>query len=347
MEQQKQIYQGIRGQQFLDKIKSILSKRGKLKEKYFDLIFDDNNIKLYNIAFTHKSADPIYNYEFLETLGDATANCSIIWYLSRRFPQINCPDGVKILARLKILYVSKKKFQELAKKLNLWDFVTCDMKTRTTDMNKTLEDVFESFIGVTQKILDESIRKGVGNAICYNIIKSLFDEISISLEYNDLFDSKTILKEIVDGFKDKLGQISYESRQDPETSLFSVNVLRSVSGNKQLIGIGNSENPLIAEEEAIKSAISYITPKEFVDLFKGKYDKVKLEKAVFDGSARKYIARVYKLSNPETIIIGTGSGYKLFDAEQNAAKKAIANLKEQGFEKPVLDVYKRMCNQVI
>ena len=345
MEQPKQLYQGIRGTEFLDKIKTILSKRGKLKEKYIESILDEDGINLYNIAFTHKTADPVYNYEFLETLGDATANSSIIWYLSRRFPQINCPDGVKILARLKILYVSKKKFQELAKKLDLWDFVTCDTKTRTTDMNKTLEDVFESFIGVTQKILDERIRKGVGHAICYNIIKSLFDEIQISLEYHDLFDSKTILKEIVDGFKDKLGQIKYENTQDPATSTFSVNILRIMPGNKELIGIGYGINPQGAEEEAIKSAMKNITAKELVELLKEKSDKIKLEKAVFKQD--RYISNVYRTTTSKPIIIGSGIGFKLIDAEQNAAKKAITNLKEQGFEKPVLEVYKRMCNQVI
>ena len=42
------------------------------------------------------------NYEPIEILGDSIVNCCIVWYLSRRFPQLNCQDGVKIIARLKI-----------------------------------------------------------------------------------------------------------------------------------------------------------------------------------------------------------------------------------------------------
>ena len=92
------IYSGDRGINFENMLRNIL-KKGKLKKDYIDLIIK-NGMPLYSQAFTHPTADENNNYEPLEFLGDSIVNCVIVWYLSRRFPQLNCQDGVKILARL-------------------------------------------------------------------------------------------------------------------------------------------------------------------------------------------------------------------------------------------------------
>ena len=78
-------------------IRSLL-KIGKLKEKYINEITDPPGIEQYKIAFTHESIDPKQNYEFFETLGDQTLNKSIVWYFSRRFPELNNPQGSDVIS---------------------------------------------------------------------------------------------------------------------------------------------------------------------------------------------------------------------------------------------------------
>ena len=56
-------------------------------------------MKLWDMAFTHKSADPKNNYEFIEILGDSILNASIVAYMDERFPQIRSPAGVQVMGR--------------------------------------------------------------------------------------------------------------------------------------------------------------------------------------------------------------------------------------------------------
>jgi dsRNA-specific ribonuclease len=241
---------------FRNLIKGLL-KLGKLQDKYIDIITDNNGMKTFIEAFTHPTVNKNYNYELLETLGDSTINKCIVWYVIKRFPQLNCPFGNKIVARLKINLVSKKSFSLLGKQLDFWKYVSCDLETRQTKMEPTLEDVFEAFFGATETVIDNRIREGVGYTICYNIIKSLFDNIDISLKYEDLFDAKTRLKQIFDSrsFKEQgIGTLLYESEKNEETKLVSTNVFR-VFGNRKVI-IGQGVSSLKPKSEQIAAAIA-------------------------------------------------------------------------------------------
>jgi len=205
-----EIYRGIRGDKFIYFLGQVLS-LSNLNQQYYSVLLDKESVQLYDQAFTHRTADPVNNYEYLEFLGDTTLNKSIAWYLSRRFPQLNCPEGVKVLTRLKINLISKKSFAEFAKQLSFWNFVSADSETRSMKMDKTLEDVFEAFFGATESIIDSRIQLGAGYSICYNIIEKLLDSRDISLKYDHLFDAKTRLKEIFDHFGEKIGTLKYET----------------------------------------------------------------------------------------------------------------------------------------
>lgn len=207
-------YHGARDNTFKNMIVNILSKRSGLKQKYIDMITDDEGMKVFSQVFTHPTMDANENYEFYEIIGDSTVNKSIVWYLMRRFPKLRTPQGVPVIARLKICLVSKKTLSSLCEKLNVWNFVSSDMDTRQTKMKKTLEDVFEAFLGAIEFLIDSKIKEGAGYSFCYNIIKSLFDEIDISLKYNDLYDSKTRLKELFDFYKNKkIHNFKYETKK--------------------------------------------------------------------------------------------------------------------------------------
>lgn len=191
-----EIYYGDRGEKFKNYIRSILVK-GNIKPKFIESVLTDDNIRIMDMAFTHESADPKRNYQFLEILGDSTANEVLVWYFSRRFPQINCPAGTDTLARLKIKYGAKKSFSQFAQRLGLWPFVSASEYIRESRYSKTLEDVFEAFIGAIKKILDGSFMIGVGHSVVYDIISSFMDKLEISLDYNDLFDAKSRLNEAI------------------------------------------------------------------------------------------------------------------------------------------------------
>jgi dsRNA-specific ribonuclease len=286
--EEKVIYQGIRGEKFKCFLENVL-KLGNLKQHYIDLLTDNESLELYNIVFTDSSADPVNNYEFLETLGDSIANSCIVWYLSRRFPEINCPAGVKILSRLKQIWVSKKSFFPIGQKLNFWPFITASEDVRNTKMKPTIENVLEAFFGATAKLLDERLKQGVGYTICYNIIENIFNEIPISLKYEDLFDAKTRLKETFDWHRQVLkSNILFNEVYETE----KIENLNQLTGkmdkinfvtvfnklpNGKMIPIGKGSAPLKddAEQHAAENALQNLNKQNLVKPVKEEYKNVK------------------------------------------------------------------------
>lgn len=260
--QTTEIYYGDRGQNFIDLIKGFL-KKGKLDDRYINVLTTPDAMQVYSQAFTHISADPVNNYEYMEFLGDSIANAAIVWYMDERFPQLHCPAGVKILARLKINYVSKKTFFQFAKDMGFWPFITASMEIRMRKMKDLLEDCLEAMFGATTQLLNQKIRKDVGFAIIPSIVKSLYDGIHISLDYYDLYDSKTILKQIFDK-KKILGQAPKyivevkKDNQDDEFQYSHVRVFSSTPGQSVLLGEGTGALKATAEQNAAKAAIKFL-----------------------------------------------------------------------------------------
>lgn len=251
------IYRGPRGTEFKHLIFTLLQK-GKVKQKYIDELLSDSNMRIYSIIFTDKTADPINNYEYYETLGDSTANNCIVWYLSRRFPQIFGAKCVKILARLKINYVSKTTFSSIAQTFNFWKFISASEAERASKMKPLLENVFEGFFGATQLILDNKFGIGSGYAICYNIIKHIYDDIPISLKYEDLFDAKTRLKELFDSekIKSSLGPLIYDNVKITD----NLNET-TVKAGSQILGKGTASLKTNAEQIASENALNHLATK--------------------------------------------------------------------------------------
>jgi len=214
------IYLGSRDIDFKNMIIGLL-KRGNLKAKYIDLLTDEKSILAYGQAFTAVTADRINNYERFEQIGDVTANKFIVWYSYRRFPQLDCTDGVKVVARLRINYGAKQFFAPLGEQLGFWPFISAaedglerNMYYRKKNKKDLLEDCIEAFIGCTEYLLDKAFRPGVGYGIVYDILASIFDEIEMSLRYEDLYDAKTRLKETFDSYKMLGGWYFIDERED-------------------------------------------------------------------------------------------------------------------------------------
>lgn len=222
------LYLATRDDIFKRFITSLL-KKGNIKDKYIDLLTTNENMKIYACAFTSELIDEVNNYQVYEQLGDLTVNKFIVWYIYKRFPQLKCPEGVKVAARLRINYGSKNSFCSIAETLGFWNFISATNDIRQRKKKALLEDVFEAFIGATETILDEQTTVGVGYACVFKILSAIFNEIPISLKYEDLYDAKTRLKELFDIHYETLGPLKYEEKRE---ELLSHTIIYRLDGAK-------------------------------------------------------------------------------------------------------------------
>ena len=192
------IIPGKRGPEFKDFIARLVA-RGKLTEKYIDVLTGPEGMNLYSMVFTNSSADPVNNYEMMEMIGDTTCNKCLVWYFFYKYPHLNNKEGVKTIAKLKIFYAATKTFYMIADKQGFMPFISAREKRLHHLREKTMEDCFEAFFGATEYLLNTYVREGVGYAICYEIFKSFFDELEIETRYYKLIDNITKLKELADG----------------------------------------------------------------------------------------------------------------------------------------------------
>lgn len=199
---------------FTNFIRGLLDK-AELSEKFVKLLTDEKSMEEFTKAFTHKSVNPIHNYEYYETLGDATTNKIVVWYYHRRFPQLfDNPGGgnmgpVAVMARLKQVGISKKTYSKFSGGLGFWEYVRGTeeaMKSKT----KILEDLFESFIGCLEYLIDMKVMDHSGYGIAYIFMAKIMDKVNITIDRESLYDHKSKLNEDINSFKGSL-KIEYDS----------------------------------------------------------------------------------------------------------------------------------------
>ncbi len=300
------VYLGSRGADFKRMIVGLL-KRGKLKPKYIDRLTDSKSLQAYGQAFTARTADAVNNYERFEQIGDVTANKFIVWYAYRRFPQLDCTDGVKVVARLRINYGAKQFFGPLGEQLGFWPFISSaeegterNQYYRNRNKKDLLEDCVESFVGCTEYLLDKAFRPGVGYGIVYDILADIFDDIHMSLKYEDLYDPKTRLKETFDAYKQLGTWYFHDTREEVNSGYTMANsVLYQIPPDtpqqpiKRKTGIGRKDYELLPQSDWVQ--------------------------------------------------LGSGITSKKGDAQQKAAEQGITRLKYMGFFKEPPPEYKFFC----
>lgn len=192
---------------FKNFISSLMLKRGNINEETILKLLDDKGMERVKMAFTHSSMINEKNYEFFEMLGDRSVNKAIIWYMHRRFPEIeNNEKAPMYMTELKKKYENKRNFGSWARKIGFEPFIRYRelsyvegkfiKKIRMND--SMLEDAFEAFCGVLEDLIDSRIGIGVGYGFVYNIITSLLDEEYITTDLNKLVDVKTQIKELIE-----------------------------------------------------------------------------------------------------------------------------------------------------
>ena len=258
------MYKAPRDQTFTNMLYNVIS-LGLSPEKTKNVIRD--GLQHFSTAFTHKSFNLNDNYEFWETLGDATLNKCVLWYISRRFPQLNGPDGSDIHTRLKINIIKTESFSSIARNLHFLSFISISKLNikidEELDENKMLEDVFEAFTAVLEFTVDRLLGEGVGYTVCYNILSTLLDHKAIALSFDDIMDYKTRVKELFDAFK-MLGSIQY--RVDKMgNGHFKVEVTRTpsniISNNDIPLKLGESigEQKDKTEQDAAKKTLEILS----------------------------------------------------------------------------------------
>jgi dsRNA-specific ribonuclease len=188
-----------------------------LEPRVMEVLTRLHSINSYSRAFTHLRTEHIENYESFEQIGDAVLKTFMATYFYKRFPILwERTHGVKIVARLMIKYGSGAILSTIAEKYDFWPHIRLPPQEETKRM-AIQEDVVEAFIGATFVILDTAFQTvGAGFVVTYNILGQMFDSMDISLEYRDLFDAKTRLKELCDMYKSRIGSIVYNCRRTPQ-----------------------------------------------------------------------------------------------------------------------------------
>jgi dsRNA-specific ribonuclease len=265
------IYLGSRGDDFL-KLLTTIFENSKLKNKIIKILTTPEALEIYSNAFTSTTADQDKNYEVMEQLGDLSGNKFIVSYMYNRFPYLECSEGVKIVARLRINYGAKENFSNIAKNLGFWNFISASNEIRYHKMKPLLEDVFESFLGATERILDRKVKIGVGYAnVCYILI-GIFDKIPISLKYEDLYDPKTRLKELFDFHGRTLGTLEYKNIKTEFNTTAIVILQLNECKTKIEIGSGTASLKIDSQQLASSKALENLANQGWVKTVSPIYD---------------------------------------------------------------------------
>ena len=258
---------------YVDELRALLLhvfEKSGVSPQVFHILTSDENMKIYTAAFTTMAYDPTHNYEYYEQIGDGVIGSFIVQYLYRRFPMLQSCDGVKVVSRIKIKYASRNELARIGESLGLWPMIRASEKQLMSTKKDLIEDVFEAFIGATVWIADLNGKIGDGFSVAYSILKTIFDRIHISFQYEDLFDAKTRLKEVYDMFRNDLGlKVVYNNERmlGPSDGGFAAKqgVVRSAvmlslgAGlEPREIGVGISARQIDAEQKAAEKALKYL-----------------------------------------------------------------------------------------
>jgi len=196
------------------------------------------NINLLKRAITHKSHDPINNYEKLEFLGDRVLGLIISMKLLKMYPKEKEGFLDKKLASL----VNKNRCYEIGQSLKLHQFILVgnSSKKKIKIENKIISDSAEALIGAV------FYEKGfaITEKFVLNMWQSLIDSSNITM-----IDSKTKLQEYSLKKYKRLPIYKLISSSGPKHKpLFKIGV--RLKDTQFVEGIGNSKKN--AEQAAAK-----------------------------------------------------------------------------------------------
>ena len=230
-----------------------------------DIELNRDDMEIFAKAFTHPDVNPnpTGNFEVLETLGDNLANKCVLWYLSSRFPQLNGPYGIDIMTKMKINIIQTSGYSMIAQELGFLPFISAKRSLGVTETKKLLEDVFEATFAAIEIVFDRKYKLGFGFVVCYRLLSLILDKKEFSINYEEIVDARTRLKETLDLFKtikikyDKPIKNGFEYISSILESRFIENTDRFTPFYKIPNSEGKGDTPQEAQENAAKNAIEY------------------------------------------------------------------------------------------
>lgn len=327
--------------EFKSYIKNLL-KDADISEEYRDLLTEPEPLKKFQNAFTHISYDPDNNYEVLEFIGDGIVKAVNSQYIPKRFAEVlkNFPSksgtGEGAFSKTR-RYFEQSKFQyPIAIDLGMWKYVRADDDTKNTKRNKTLEDVFEAFIGALTENIDEYIYDGFGYIFAKKFLVKQLDKQEITITEEILDDPITRLNElykaneIKGGGQLKWGDAKYvytklilpRFKSLPDPREFRDRFVFNSSDDNAYFSTGTEwiHPAAVPIGKTIKNTEATVDPREDKDLFQTMYQPMTW-------------AVVYGKPNGRDQIVGQGLAFVLKKAKMTAASNALKYLKNMGIEK--------------
>jgi dsRNA-specific ribonuclease len=248
-----------RGAEFRFFLQNVLTTATGIRKEVLEYLTTDKNLEVYAAVFTHPSAcsDDIANYEFWEFLGDSVVNKCVMHYLCHKYIHMRSKKSVKVLARVKVNYISKKWLAWFGDHFHFWTFIKADEKVLSSQKTKLLEDVFEAFFGATEMLLDQKYGIGVGYYVCQMIMDNILKHNEMDLEYNNLFDAKTRLKELFDAIRHEQPAYTWVNHtiHTHNNPVFEVTCTATLGGRSYLLGRGKGQLKIDAQQHAAEQAL--------------------------------------------------------------------------------------------
>jgi len=250
---EKGIHFGDRGDAFVKMLRNVIRIGGK--EDVVEYLTTGDRLKVMGEVFTSSYINEHSNYEPYEMRGDGILGGILVNYFYERFPELEKSDGVKKIARLKILWGSRNALSKIGEKLGFFPFITAPKSLRERCKKALLEDVLESVIGAIQREVRKWKRIGVGFGLVYTIMKRVLNKERMGLRRSDLYDYKTRVKEIFDRNR-SLGKMIWERKREDgdgdEEYGKSISILKC---GRIVIGIGEGGVKGSADQNACREAL--------------------------------------------------------------------------------------------
>ena len=248
-------YTGIRGDSFKSMWKRLLQE-SKLSEKLVKQLTSPIAMSYVSTACTHSSYDSENNYEFFKSLGIVSFHKILIWYLSKKFPEMgDTLEGKDTLTKLRNNMMGELCLVQIAKTYNIWDYISIVRPVPTHTENEVLHEVMVSLFAIIEMIVNRETPPGrieLGFTVANMVACHLLGDVNV--DTINLQDPKTRLKEVFDPYKKNI-DIVYESTED--NGMFTVTVYKAsrLTDERELLGSGQARKTIIAEKLAAKEAL--------------------------------------------------------------------------------------------
>lgn len=212
--------------------------------------FVPGNVRLYRMAFRHKSAAIVINEnesaknsnERLEFLGDAILGSVVATLLFKKYPF----KGEGFLTEMRSKIVSRANLNILARKLGLNELIEYDMRVMTYPHRQSslLGDAFEALIGAVY------LDKGYEKTQRFILTRIIAPFVDIQQLENTEMNFKSRLIEWCQQNNKEIQFVKVKNNEEDHSRLFTVDVL--IDG--EVRGTGQDYNKKNAEKIAAEKA---------------------------------------------------------------------------------------------